>query len=96
MAARHLVDEEEVHDAFGEERVTEKIEIAYLNLRYGAAREQIEGRVCLGVARVREVVNARCSSTSATSHRASTFAPPNGSAVSCATSWGAPNSGPTS
>ena len=55
--ARQLVDEEEVFDAFSSERNAEPIEVARLNLRYGLTREQIDGRVTLGLARVREVVN---------------------------------------
>lgn len=54
---RHLVDEEPVYDAFASERVSEPIEVARPNLRYGVTREQTEGRVLLGLARVREVVN---------------------------------------
>jgi type VI secretion system protein ImpJ len=52
-----VVDEEEVYDAFAAERVAEPIEVAKLNLRYGISREQTDGRVCLGVARIREVTN---------------------------------------
>lgn len=54
---RHLVDEVAVYDAFANERVAEPIELARPNLRYGVTREQIDGRVLMGVARVREVVN---------------------------------------
>lgn len=57
LVARQLVDEEEVYDAFANERTAEPIEVARLNLRYGLTRDQTEGRICLGVARVREVVN---------------------------------------
>ena len=55
--ARQLVDEEEVFDAFADERVSESIELARPNLRYGVLREQTDGSVTLGVARVREVLN---------------------------------------
>ena len=55
--ARHLVDEEPVYDAFAAERVSEPIDVARPNLRYGVTREQIEGRLLIGLARVREVVN---------------------------------------
>jgi type VI secretion system protein ImpJ len=55
--ARQLVDEEEVFDAFADERVSESIELARPNLRYGVLREQTDGRVTLGLARVREVLN---------------------------------------
>lgn len=57
--ARQLVDEEEVFDAFSSERTAEPIEVASPNLRYGLSREQTEGRVTLGLARVREVVNGQ-------------------------------------
>ncbi len=55
--ARQLVDEEEVFDTFANERNAEPIELARPNLRYGLSREQTEGRLTLGLARVREVVN---------------------------------------
>ena len=55
--ARQLVDEEEVFDTFSTERNAEPIELARPNLRYGLTREQVDGRITLGVARVREVVN---------------------------------------
>ncbi|WP_010187904.1 type VI secretion system baseplate subunit TssK [Sphingomonas sp. PAMC 26605] len=57
-AARYLVDEVEVSDAFAEERTREAIEIARPNLRFGITREQIYGRITLGLARVREVTTA--------------------------------------
>ena len=55
--ARLLVDEEEVYDAFAVERTSEPIEVGRLNLNYGITREQTDGRVCLGIARVQEVLN---------------------------------------
>lgn len=55
--ARQLVDEQDVYDAFSSERNAEQIELAVPNLRYGLTREQTEGRITLGVARVREVLN---------------------------------------
>lgn len=60
-AARHLVDEEEVFDAFSSDRISETIEVARPNLRYGVTREQTDGRVCLGLARIREVHNGQVS-----------------------------------
>jgi len=57
-AARFLVDEVEVADAFAEERTREAVEIARPNLRFGVTREQTYGRVTLGLARVREVTTA--------------------------------------
>ena len=56
---RHLVDEEGIYDAFANERVSEPIELARPNLRYGVTREQIDGRVLMGLARVREVINGQ-------------------------------------
>jgi type VI secretion system protein ImpJ len=55
--ARHLVDEEDVYDSFSSERTSESIELGKLNLNYGITREQTDGRVCLGLARIREVLN---------------------------------------
>ena len=54
---RMLVGEEDVHDAFSAERSSEPIEIATPNLNYGLSREQTEGRVCLPLARIQEVLN---------------------------------------
>lgn len=56
-SVRQLVDEVDVLDTFSSERNAEPIEVARPNLRYGLSREQTEGRVVLGLARVREVVN---------------------------------------
>ena len=58
-AVRLLVEDEEVFDSFSNERVAETIEVARLNLRYGVTREQTDGRVCLGLARIREVLNGQ-------------------------------------
>jgi len=55
--ARQIVDEVEVYDAFASERISEPIEVARPNIRLGVSREQTDGRVTLGVARVREVLN---------------------------------------
>jgi type VI secretion system protein ImpJ len=56
---RLLVDEEEVYDSFAPERSGEPIEVASLNLNYGVTRAQTEGRVCLALARVQEVLNGQ-------------------------------------
>jgi type VI secretion system protein ImpJ len=56
---RFLADEIEVADAFSAERTREPIETAVPNLRFGVTRDQTYGRVCLGLARVREVQNGR-------------------------------------
>ncbi|MGF7150018.1 type VI secretion system protein ImpJ [Sphingomonas zeicaulis] len=57
QGARFRVDDEEVADGFSEERAREPIEIARPNLRFGATRDQTQGRILLGLARVREVRN---------------------------------------
>jgi type VI secretion system ImpJ/VasE family protein len=57
--ARFLVDERETADAFSDDRTTEPIDYGRPNLRFGITRDQIYGRVTLGVARVREVHNRR-------------------------------------
>ena len=56
-AVRYLVDEEEVADAFSEERAREPIETARPNLRFGITRDQTYGRICVGLAKIREVQN---------------------------------------
>jgi type VI secretion system protein ImpJ len=56
---RMLVAEEDVHDSFSAERSSEPIEIATPNLNYGLSREQTEGRVCLPLARIQEVLNKK-------------------------------------
>jgi len=53
-AVRFLVDEEEIADAFAEERTREPIEIGRPNLAFGMTRDQTYGRIVLGLARVRE------------------------------------------
>jgi len=57
--ARYLVEALDVFDAFSEERSAEEIDIAYPNLRLGIAKEQTDGRVCLGLARIKEVFNGK-------------------------------------
>jgi type VI secretion system ImpJ/VasE family protein len=57
--ARYLVDEAEVADAFSDDRTSEPIGLGRPNLRFGITRDQIYGRVTLGLARVREVQNRR-------------------------------------
>ena len=56
---RFVVDELEIVDAFSESRSAEPIELASPNLRFGVTRDQTYGRVCLGVARVRELQSKR-------------------------------------
>lgn len=57
--ARFLVNEQEIADSFSDDRMTEPIDFGRPNIRYGVTRDQIYGRVTLGVARVREVHNRR-------------------------------------
>lgn len=57
--ARFLVDEIDVVDGFSDERSSEAIDMARPNLRFGITRDQTYGRVCLGVARIREVASKR-------------------------------------
>ena len=52
---RFIVDEAEITDTFSDERISEPIELARPNLRFGVTRDQTYGRVCLGLAKVREM-----------------------------------------
>jgi type VI secretion system ImpJ/VasE family protein len=54
---RYLVREETVRDAFSDQPMSEPIALAELNLRYGVTRDQTEGRIRIGLGRVREVLN---------------------------------------
>jgi type VI secretion system protein ImpJ len=56
---RFVVDELEIVDAFSDARSAEPIELASPNLRFGVTRDQTYGRVCLGLARVREMQSKR-------------------------------------
>ncbi len=58
-ATRFLVEEQEALDSYSESRTAELIEVARPNLRFGITREQTEGRICLALAKVREVQNGR-------------------------------------
>lgn len=58
-AVRFVVDEVEVADVFSTDRAREGIEVARPNLRFGVTRDDTYGRVCLGLARVRDVQNRR-------------------------------------
>lgn len=58
-AIRFLVDEEPLHDAYADERISESIEVARPNLGFGLTADQTEGRVTLAVARIREVDGGR-------------------------------------
>lgn len=57
--ARFLVHENELADAFSEERTTEPVEVGAPNLRFAVTSDQTYGRVTLGIARIREVSNKR-------------------------------------
>lgn len=59
LDARFLVDERETTDSFSDDRITEPVDFGRANLRFGVTRDQIYGRVTLGVVRVREVHNRR-------------------------------------
>lgn len=56
---RFAVDELEVADNFSGDRVREVVETGRPNLRFGVTRDQIYGRICLGLVRVRELQNKR-------------------------------------
>jgi type VI secretion system protein ImpJ len=58
-SARHLVDEEDVFDAFAEGRQAERLELARPNVRFGMTREETDGRVTLPLARITEVLNGK-------------------------------------
>ncbi len=55
--ARFLVEEAEILDSFSSERASEILEVGRPNLRFGVTREQLYGRITLGLARIREVDN---------------------------------------
>ncbi|MET0180983.1 MAG: type VI secretion system baseplate subunit TssK [Novosphingobium sp.] len=57
--SRFVVEEADLSDSFSEERISEPIELARPNLRYGVSRDQTYGRVCLGLAKVRELQSRR-------------------------------------
>ena len=59
LEARFLVSEAEVSDTYSDDRTSEPIEFGSPNLRFGVTRDQLYGRVTLGLARVREVQNRR-------------------------------------
>lgn len=53
-AARFIVGDETISDVFSEERSREPIEVARPNMQFGISREQVQGRVTVALARVRE------------------------------------------
>ena len=56
-STRFLVDEEDCLDSFSEDRTREQIDTAKPTLRFGVTRDQTYGRICLALARIREVRN---------------------------------------
>ena len=56
---RFVVFEEEFADSYSGDRVREPVEIGRPNLRFGVTDDQTYGRVCMGLARVRELQNKR-------------------------------------
>ncbi len=60
-SARHLVDEDDVFDAFAEGRQPERLELARPNVRFGLTREQTDGRLTLTLARIAEAANGKLS-----------------------------------
>jgi type VI secretion system ImpJ/VasE family protein len=59
LDARFLAYDSEVADSFSDDRTSEPITFGRPNLRFGITRDQVYGRVTLGIARVREVQNKR-------------------------------------
>ncbi|QDH33051.1 type VI secretion system baseplate subunit TssK [Porphyrobacter sp. YT40] len=59
LDARFLVAEASIGDNFASERTIEEIELGTANLRYGITPDETEGRLLLGVARIREVAGKR-------------------------------------
>ena len=57
--ARHLVDEEDVYDAYAGARTAVPLELARPNLRFAITREDTDGRVTLALAKILEVVNGK-------------------------------------
>jgi type VI secretion system protein ImpJ len=52
---RYMVEEKEALDSYSEARGPELLEVARPNLRFGVTREQTENRICLSLAKIREV-----------------------------------------
>lgn len=52
---RFLVEEQEIADAFSQERSQEPIEVARPNLRLGVTRDQTYGRILCGLVQIREM-----------------------------------------
>lgn len=59
VEARFLVEDVEIVDSYSDDRTSEPVGMGRPNLRYGVTRDQLYGRVTLGLARVREVQNKR-------------------------------------
>ena len=59
VSVRSVVDLEPVYDNFSARRQSEEIEVARLNLNLGVTQDQTDGRVTVGLAMVREVLNGQ-------------------------------------
>jgi type VI secretion system protein ImpJ len=59
LDARFLVAEQTIGDNFSTERTSEDIELGTANLRYGVTPDETEGRLLLGLARIREVAGKK-------------------------------------
>jgi type VI secretion system protein ImpJ len=59
IEARFFVEEQEVSDNFSDERVSEGIALGCPNLRIGITPDETEGRLLIGMARIREVASKR-------------------------------------
>lgn len=60
-AARYIVGDETIADAFSEERSREPIEVARPNMQFGISRDHLQGRVAMSLARIREWRNGAVS-----------------------------------
>ncbi|MFL0357685.1 type VI secretion system baseplate subunit TssK [Erythrobacter sp. GH1-10] len=59
LDARFVVSEVSITDNFSAERTAEEIEVGSPNLRFGLTPDETEGRLLLGIARIREVSGKR-------------------------------------
>ncbi|KPF63525.1 type VI secretion system baseplate subunit TssK [Porphyrobacter sp. AAP60] len=59
LDARFLVAQQTIGDNFSTERTSEDIELGTANLRYGVTPDETEGRLLLGLARIREVAGKK-------------------------------------
>ncbi len=59
LDARFLAAEQSITDNFSTERTIEEIELGTANLRFGVTPDETEGRLLLGLARIREVAGKK-------------------------------------